>query len=398
MAADNATTECGDATVMPESLRNKAGWKLKLITLVVSIFFALLLGGIVLRLLGHGAPRGPYRQLFAGKGIVLMCFDRNIGGYFDVDLRDPNVRQKFYREYGVIDMEQTYRYTPYGVVTSCDKNFMRADQIRPRTPGKIRLVAIGDSFTYGHGLKDGDPWPSQLEVILNKADNNRGRFEVLNLAVGGRDLPQISEIFHQWTPVLEPDAVIYGWCLNDVIVSPQLDRIRSPSRSDQKQVRTVPGRYQGDGWDDAKGAGGWIAAYGLFRQKLGEVQQQRSIQYFINSPYGPDNASGWSESQRVLREMADACRTRKALLHVAIWPMLVELSDRYPFEPAHEALAEACRHADIPVVDLLDRMKSHPVEELILHPEDPHPNKLACRLAAEAIYDHLRIQYFTWFH
>jgi hypothetical protein len=119
--------------------------------------------------------------------------------------------------------------------------------------------------------------------------------------------------------------------------------------------------------------------------------------FYTNGAYGPSNEQGWAESQRLLGQMTKTCRDKGVAFHLAIWPMLYSLSDAYPFLPAHQAVAEACRKTDIPMLDLLDRLKAHPTAKLIIHPNDSHPNKLACRLAAEAIHEYLRRQHSSWF-
>ena len=45
--------------------------------------------------------------------------------------------------------------------------------------GVYRILALGDSQTFGNGLELMDTWPKQLEKILNQTDND-SHFEVLN--------------------------------------------------------------------------------------------------------------------------------------------------------------------------------------------------------------------------
>src|SRR5438876_3754019 len=50
-----------------------------------------------------------------------------------------------------------------------------------RPAGVRRVIAVGDSFTFGVQVRDDETMPAQLEGALNR----RGRWEVLNLAVPG---------------------------------------------------------------------------------------------------------------------------------------------------------------------------------------------------------------------
>jgi hypothetical protein len=369
-----------------------------LLLALVSLLVIASMVEIGLRLAGYGANRGPCFQGYDGAGIILMCYDRNPDGYLDVDLTKRSAREKLYNNYGIIDMERTYQYTPYGVVTPVDERKMRPGQFRPKTPGKIRLIAIGDSFTYGHSLKLGDPWPSQLEAILNQGAGGSGRFEVLNWGIGNTDIPQIAALLFNRALPEGPDAVVYAWCLNDPMNSqgyvdaykPLLDRLRETGRH-------IPDRYASIGWTEVTGWRRWCAMYDLFRQKWDSRDLGKLTVSYTNDAYGPVNGAGWAQSEQLLARMGQACREKGAALHVAIWPMLADLGDSYPFVPAHKAIVEACGKAAVPVLDLRDRLKAYSADKLIIHPEDRHPNKLACRVAAQAISDHLRQYHAAWF-
>jgi len=354
---------------------------------------------VVLRLFGYGVDHGPCFQGFDGAGIVLMCYDKNPDGYLDVDLTKHSVRQQFYRDYGIIDMESYYHYTPYGVVTPCDEHGMRPGQIRPKTPGRIRIVAIGDSFTYGHALKPSDPWPAQLDALLNEGGpEGRRRFEVLNWGIGNTDIPQIAALLFNRVLPDSRDEVVYAWYLNDPISSKAyIDAYRDLLGGMRKTARHLPDRYVSIGWKEVHGMRRWSAMYDLLLEKWSSREMGERTLAFTNDAYGAVNADGWGQTQRLIAQMGQACREKRTSLHVAIWPMLVGLGEGYPFVPAHRSVIEACRKAEVPVIDLRDRLKAFPADRLIIHREDRHPNKLACQLAAEAIRDHLREAHAAWF-
>jgi hypothetical protein len=51
---------------------------------------------------------------------------------------------------------------------------------------RFRILALGDSFTYGHGVRSEETYVKQLEAMLNHKLGNRGiRYEVLNAGVPG---------------------------------------------------------------------------------------------------------------------------------------------------------------------------------------------------------------------
>lgn len=75
--------------------------------------------------------------------------------------------------------------------------------------GARRVVCLGDSFTYGSEVADGEDWPTVI-------DRRAPELEVINLGVGGWALDQA---YLRWQDVgrgLEPDAVVLGLFLGSV--------------------------------------------------------------------------------------------------------------------------------------------------------------------------------------
>lgn len=83
----------------------------------------------------------------------------------------------------------------------------------PRQPGTFRIIVLGDSLTYGHGIAEEDTYPRVLEKLLSDAF----RVEVLNLGVSGDQSEQIARTLRRKLPELQPDLVVYGVCLNDFL-------------------------------------------------------------------------------------------------------------------------------------------------------------------------------------
>jgi len=376
----------------------KPDWRKKRLLLAGSLLVTLLIVEVGLRIAGYGAHRGPRFQEFAGRDVRLLCYNENLNDYLDLDLMDAAVRKEIRDKYDIAEvLDTTYYYTPHGVITPYDKNRMRPGQFRPKPMGKIRLIAIGDSFTYCHGLKAGHPWPAQLEKLLNAGGGDR--FEVLNCGVSGADLPWIANLFQKRLLALRPDAVIYGWYLNDPVRSAELiETHRKLTEEESSDTIHLADRYMSLGWKRVSGPRRWSAIYDLASDKLGGLGAGNDNERWLRDMYGPANAKGWAKSQELLARMAEACRAKGVAMHLAIWPMLfAELGSDYPLVHAHEATAEACRKAGIVSVDLRESLKAHPIESLILLRRDGHPSRLACRVAAEALRDHLRQHHADWF-
>ena len=111
----------------------------------------------------------------------------------------PGAKEAYYwhGQLHVFDTERMRRTTP----------------LPPRAPGVFRIAAFGDSLTYGEGVAVEETWPAVLERELARDH----RVEVLNLGVSGSQSEDILRLAERLLPVLEPDLVLYGVCLNDFL-------------------------------------------------------------------------------------------------------------------------------------------------------------------------------------
>lgn len=102
----------------------------------------------------------------------------------------------------------------HGVVHHIDDHGMRREEPLPsRDPERYRILAVGDSLTYGEGIEAYWAWPAQLERALAPDF----RVEVLNLGVRGYASEDVLDMLQRFVPELEADLVVYGVCLNDFL-------------------------------------------------------------------------------------------------------------------------------------------------------------------------------------
>ncbi len=82
--------------------------------------------------------------------------------------------------------------------------------------GMRRIVILGDSLTYGEGIAQEDTYPELLQTMLRSRDP---RFMTYNLGQDGAQSEDIVRNAKRWIPILKPELVIYGICLNDLLPS-----------------------------------------------------------------------------------------------------------------------------------------------------------------------------------
>ncbi len=82
----------------------------------------------------------------------------------------------------------------------------------PKPAGLVRLVFLGDSFTFGEDVSDHETFSFQLQQLL---DPSRERIEVVNLGVHGYGHDQMLLYLREVLPVVEPDVVVVGYVTDD---------------------------------------------------------------------------------------------------------------------------------------------------------------------------------------
>src|SRR3989344_7768918 len=149
----------------------------------------------------------PYRKFFSKLLLILLgtalafltsiLIDRLIGvyllsqGYFKA--MQPNVTE-------------VYETAEFNAVAKISSQGIRNELVTvPKPEGVFRILAIGDSFTYGWGVNLEDSWPKVLENLLSKEK----RVEVINAGVYGIDPDGAIEVCRRYN-YLKPDLIILG--------------------------------------------------------------------------------------------------------------------------------------------------------------------------------------------
>jgi GDSL-like Lipase/Acylhydrolase family len=128
----------------------------------------------------------------------------------------------------VISMPETWKRTAietngsirmnywHGVLHIYNEDGMRwATPFPPRRDHVYRVMVVGDSLTYGDGL----PEERRFSNLLDRWMSQEFRIEFLNVGVDGAQSEDILRIINRYLPILNPNLVIYGVCINDFLPS-----------------------------------------------------------------------------------------------------------------------------------------------------------------------------------
>jgi len=136
----------------------------------------------------------------------------NDNSTFRFDPVIPSVDPEFWKT------QNNFTNYTHGMRTSFDLELGRQVP-RPGRPDAKRVLVIGDSYAWGHGVEDADSmWPTLLELELN--DDGGTAYEVVTLARQGASHMEMADwLTEKRIQAIDPDIVIIGFVMNDTYPS-----------------------------------------------------------------------------------------------------------------------------------------------------------------------------------
>jgi hypothetical protein len=242
-----------------------------------------------------------------------------------------------------------------------------------REPGELRVLVLGDSFTFGHGVADPKQrYSDRLEELWRREGRNA---RVMNAAKPGWSSAHELKVLRGVQGGAALDLVILGYVLNDID-----DLVPYPEEywAAVEAVRTPPPSV-------AFFTRRSLALDFLYaRTRLFGRAEFGAYDELMLSGYRTPEV--WDKHTQTLREIAAACAKRGAPLLVATFPFFTRDWGDYRLGEAHRRLGELWAQIGVPHVDLLDTYRATPASELGIGRFDSHPNERAQAIAAERIF------------
>ena len=229
-----------------------------------------------------------------------------------------------------------------------------------------RVLAVGDSVTFGFGVAEHEAWPAQLAEALGEG------VEVLNAGVSGAGLKGYVSVLRRRCAQLEPDLAIVGLTLNDVAVYPEPgdEPLRTGARLAERShvVGGVEPYLRGTAEREG------LAADPTFRLVALGPESERLER-------------AWSDTEEqlgALRRQAERCGVPWVLTAFPVEPQLADDGDTRP-QARLAALADG-----VQLIDLLPAFREARHEGLFLGSDgealDPvHPSPRGHAVAAEVV-------------
>ena len=327
--------------------------KLRLLAAAVAVLLALASGEVILRLMDYPAEMKPGAEALGAE------WDRLIH-------RPSAIPGLAYELAPGLDREV------FGFRLRTNRLGMRGPEVGAKPAGVRRILALGDSITFGWMVDENQAWPARLAQML---DAGPGRFEVLNLAVSGYSSRDETNLLLQRAPGLSPDLVIVGYCLND----PENEPVQPLSA-----FYARPAWWQHSNLLRLLWKGIWLL----------RIERYGGGDYFLYLHRYPP---AWQTVTNSFARLGQWSRELHVPVMVAIFPDLSRPAAGYPYAVVHDQVAAAARAAGLDVLDLRPAYDAEPRELTRISAADAHPSPLGHQLAARAILEAVEQLEPGWF-
>ncbi|MEX2207632.1 MAG: SGNH/GDSL hydrolase family protein [Myxococcota bacterium] len=275
-----------------------------------------------------------------------------------------------------------------------DAHGFRGPEIaKEKAPGKLRVLVLGDSFTYGIGVADDETFSARLEAL-------DPRYEVLNTGVNGYGTAQELLLLRDQGLALRPDVVVVVFFWNDV---------------GNNYVRAFPRFQLSDGalvWpepmviekrkSEAPKRRGWLRhsyVYRFVSDRLKIVGYRLKLLFGIpletqDFVENAEREAAWQLTGALLREIRDQAATVAARTLVVAMPDQVQVETDVtvlglaPVEyEVQERLRAICELLGVPFVDLLPALREAYARagEPLYYPKDRHLKAPGHAIVAQAL-------------
>ena len=331
---------------------------LRIILLFVSIVFSLVIAETILHILN--LPKETRRLNEVGKNRIDNPFPGIRYLYYGNTEFKENWPDDPRNYFNSEDHSLTYRINNYGFRGS-DFSIKRND--------KLRIAVIGDSFSWGSGVKLRDRFSAILEDRLNEDNIVGHKYEVYNFGLPGYNTVNEITLYEKIILKFQPDLLIVSFFLNDVNLPPDKPFLWNPKTRNKSRI---------------------IRHSRLARLILGQIDNKRAITQFeinVRNAY-QENHPGIKSVEQNLQKLGRLNRQMSIPTLFVIFPWLDKLQlESYPFHDAHKKVRNIAQKEGFEVIDLLDSFLGMKPSDLWVHKVDPHPNELGNKIASNIIYN-----------
>lgn len=311
-------------------------------------------------------PRARYRKsgLVLGNGLILVCL-----------LGAVAIAGESYFRFVAVETDSFGVSLParrwFALNTRLNtEGYRDKEWAATKATGARRIAFVGDSFTYGWGIKNTSRrFPDRIRSRFDQV--RPGSVEVMNVARPGWDTGAQLEHLDELLARFEIDEVVLCYVLNDLEDLIPREKASDPTRP------PVPTLFNIDSSP--------LLDY-LYRSVwLPREPSVRMYQGWLAAGYADPGV--WKAQVDRLHGLAVTCRERGVTFRAVLLPY-IRVDDSKLSRPAlHAQVRNALKQISVEVLDVLPVIAGEDWRNLIVNRNDAHPNESAHAIIADAIWD-----------
>jgi len=250
--------------------------------------------------------------------------------------------------------------------------------------GNYRIVALGDSYTFGAGVRYIEElYTVQLEDYLNQDKGDKGRkIEVINTGATGLSTAQEFEVLQTKGMLFEPDFLILAYTLNDA----ETPEIKDEYVRRFSDWQILPYPY-------GKILQRYSFSYYLLRDRLYNViEGQKGWRNQVRRPHIETMYTDENKAvhRKVFNELMEYGKQHDLEVLVVFFPDMKHVKDEeYPWPDVHAYIKEITAKNGMHFLDLLEPLRNSDLTNFTASSMDRHPNAEVHAFAAREIYKKL---------
>jgi len=277
-----------------------------------------------------------------------------------------------------------------------------ADTTIEKPRGVFRIIGVGDSITFGYGVRYEDTFLQVLERKLNASAPKGLRYEVLNAGIPATGLEYYTHFIEAKAPSLDPDLIVMSMALNDI--DPELN-------PEPRELVAKPSVFRAMNGFALTHSDLYSAVYVqtkslLYKLDVLSLEDNDGFGFLAIEPPSAAQAKAREAVSHYLKRISDFTRARHIAFRVVVFPVEPQLSkealqlyarqlhlyfgdDVINGQP-QQWIRQFGANDGFPVLDLLPAMQRADHGQLFLRNRsitfDPvHPSPIGHELAGEEI-------------
>lgn len=270
----------------------------------------------------------------------------------------------------------------------------------------FRILVLGDSITFGWGVKKEEAFPQRLEDMLNNSSSEI-KFEVINFGFAGMNTIYELELLtsrglnpETWRPdaryrglAYQPDLILLEYTTNDANTSMQ--SLWELAYYTKNQARLNSGAYS---WPIPEKLDKYLLYNSRFYLYFMELYGRALIRLGLRpsaveheSYRFQDDSIGWVLSREAMLKIANIGKKIDIPTVLFVYPMMGSF-ENYPMQGVHQKIERAAEIYGFNVLDIVPAFRESgiPGKYLRVSLIDSHPSAKAHEITAKAIFEYLK--------